>query len=480
MVLFVFKLAPLPPQWSNEAELMYEASRVARGLPLYTDPIRGVIDDGPLPIRHYVLYGPLAPWLFSLVGEGHRLLITRYVSVAAWFIGVPAVAWRAKGDARTTALIVAVAYAGLFLIARDVVFFTLTPLPVLAATFGLARVVRRGRLDAVASALFVLAWALKPLVMGIAFGVGVFTLLDRETALKTRAIAIAVLTAILAGAVALLMLSTGGGWLVHLRASTDNGMLPQRWLHYTYEYFPVLGLPHLAVAAWLLKAKEARTKAAAWALLSSTVWAIFAMGKRGANAGYFMEPCAALVVALAYGMPDATASAANAKARLLAKIGNAAVLLAPALSLAQSFAMMREYAAKDAARDWETLRRVHDACESAAPGASIRAGLPTMEFPLSGRVTLSPWQQVLLVNAGHFPLETMIADLDRPELGCLVHTRSLEGDPPEEIGPRGELTAFDVLFDVKLREPIRTRFEEFAVIEGQHLFRRKSMPAKAR
>lgn len=472
MVLFVWKLAPLPPQWSNEAELMYEASRVARGLPLYTDPLRGVLDDGPLPIRHYVLYGPIAPWLFSFASDAHRLIVMRYVSVVAWFIGVPLVAVRAEAKARTNALLVAVAYAGLFLIARDVVFFTLTPLPVLAATFGLARVVRKGQLDPIASALFALAWALKPLVMGIAFGVGVFTLLDRAS-IKEKVTSLMILAAFVAAAALGMMAWTSGGWLVHLRASTDNGMLPQRWLHYTYEYFPVLGLPHLLVTAFLFRGKESRSKAAAWALLASTLWAIFAMGKRGANAGYFMEPCAALVVALAYGMPEA-------KSQALAKVGTAAVLLAPVLGLAQSASMLIDYAKKDPAGDWATLKHVHDACESAAPRTTIRAGLPSTELPLSGRITLSPWQQVLLVNAGHFPLQTMIDDLDRPELGCLVHTRSLEGPVPEEIGPRGELTAFDVLFDVKLREPIRARFEEFAVIDGQHLFRRKNHAVKER
>jgi hypothetical protein len=36
----VAKPLGIRPQWSNEAELMYEASRVARGLALYTDPTR--------------------------------------------------------------------------------------------------------------------------------------------------------------------------------------------------------------------------------------------------------------------------------------------------------------------------------------------------------------------------------------------------------------------------------------------------------
>jgi hypothetical protein len=250
-------------------------------------------------------------------------------------------------------------------------------------------------------------------------------------------------------------------------------MLPMRWLHYTYEYFPVLGLPHLAVAAWLLAAKEGgRVKAAGWALLVSTLWAIFAMGKRGANAGYFMEPCAALVVALAHGMPEARVE--EGRARLLGHIGAVAVALSPLLSFAQSVPMLRAFAARSPEAEWAELRAVRDACAREAPGSAVRAGLPTMEQPLSGRVTLSPWQEVILVNAGHFPLETLVRDLDVPELGCIVHERSLEGPAPEEIGPRGELTTFDVLFDVKLRDPIRARFEEFAVIGEHHLFRRRA------
>jgi hypothetical protein len=103
----------------------------------------------------------------------------------------------------------------------------------------------------------------------------------------------------------------------------------------------------------------------------------------------------------------------------------------------------------------------------------MRASLPSLELPLSGRVTLAPWQQTVLVNRGVFPLEVLITDLDVPELGCLVLTRGLSGPPPKESNGVGEFVFFDVLFDVKLRQPILDRFDEFATLGGLHLFRRK-------
>jgi hypothetical protein len=68
----------------------------------------------------------------------------------------------------------------------------------------------------------------------------------------------------------------------------------------------------------------------------------------------------------------------------------------------------------------------------------------------------------------------LITDLDVPELGCLVLTRGLSGPPPQESDGVGEFVFFDVLFDVKLRQPILDRFDEFATLEGLHLFRRKA------
>jgi hypothetical protein len=115
--VFAFRIARTPPQLSNEAEIMYEASRIARGLALYTDPLQGARDDGPLPIRHYVLYGPLAPWLLSMIREPARLVFARWVSAVCWFLGLPLIARVAcpeKGDHRRAAIVVALSYAGLF------------------------------------------------------------------------------------------------------------------------------------------------------------------------------------------------------------------------------------------------------------------------------------------------------------------------------------------------------------------------------
>jgi hypothetical protein len=468
IVVFVAHLAPSPPLLSNEAEIMYEASRLARGLPLYTDPIRGAFDDGPLPIRHYVLYGPVAPWLLSLVPDAGRLVTARVVSVVAWFVGIPALAFAGRRESRVSALIVAFSYVGLSLLARDAVFFTLTPVPVVVAAVALVRVVHKGRLDVVSSLLFVLAWAMKPLVVGIVVGVALFTLLDRETPLAARVRALVPGALGLVVAVAALVLGTHGAWLVHLRASTDNGMLPLRWLHFTYEYFPVLGLPHLIVGAWLLRRQaDRRLRITGWALVASTAWAIFAMGKRGANAGYFAEPTAALVLAVAFAEAPAE--------RAAAWVARVAVVAAPLLAWGQSVRQLSELDHVDPRAEWATLARVRALCEREAPGRQVRAGLPAVELGLTGRVTLAPWQHALLVDRGAFPLDMLIRDLDRPELGCVVHSRALDGPAPPLFTDRGELTYFDALFDVQLREAIRSRFRAVGIVDQMHVYCRPNL-----
>jgi len=492
LFVFVFRIAQTPPKLSNEAELMYEASRIERGLPLYTDPLQGVLDDGPLPIRHYVLYGPVAPWLLSFVAQPFRLIVARSISVIVWFVGIPAIALGGMRDRRVAALVVALSYASLFLLARDVVHFTLTPIPVFLAAVALVRFIRLGRLDIVSSFLFTAAWMIKPLVIGVALAVALWTVFDRQRRRSEQMISIFGGALSVCVGIGLLVATSHGQWLAHLRASTATGILPMHWVHFVHDYFPILGFPHLVVAIFLLASAEGardvrslpdegtcsvssprRAKMAGWVLLVSTLWSVFAMGKRGSNAGYFMEPCAALIAALAYGLPAPEVSPRDWRATKWARVARLVLPLCPVMSVAIGWPEIRSFWREDASEEWRLLRDVNNACGAAAPGAAVRASLPSLELPLSGRVTLAAWQQTVLVNRGVFPLQLLITDLDIPELGCLVLTRGLSGPAPLETDGVGEFVFFDVLFDVKLRQPILDRFDEFATVGGLHLFRRK-------
>jgi hypothetical protein len=467
LLLFVLRTAARPPHYSNEGELLYEASRIARGLALYTDPIAGARDDGPLPVRHYVLYGPLAPHLLSLLPEPVRLVGARALSALAWFAAIPLLALTGRGKLRLTGFVVALSYAGLFLLARDAIYFTLTPLPVLLSTAALALVARRDALELPSMVLLVLAAALKPVAIGIALGVGAAALLDGRRPWSARLRNAGLFLCVGAAAVGLLQWSTEGRWLADLSAATNNGFLPQRWLAFGRDYFVVAGLPHLLVAGALLRSGRHRWTGAA--LLASSLWAVLIIAKRGGNVGYFMEPSAVLGLAIAWCDGPALGTGG---ARLLRWAAPAI----PLLSGLQAIPYYLEQGREQPAQQWAQVSEIQRRCLEAAPGGSalgMRSGLPEMEYALTGRVTLAPWQTAVLADAGRFPQALLVADLDEPALGCLVHRDGLEGPPPPAIQADGEYTRFDILFDVHLRQEIRARFEPFATVGEWHLFRRK-------
>ena len=189
-----------------EGEVLFEGQRLREGLPIYTDPIAGVTDYGPVPSRFYVLYPPVWAWLVSWVPPRSAMLVARTVACFAWFGLLLAITLRAPREKRGTAAFAAAFTAGVYTLALYGAAARPDALAVALAGAALVRSVERGKVDMAAAALFALAAWTKPNVMGLAAGAfAVQLFVDRKVA--GRAIAAALF--VTGGLAAILQYASG-------------------------------------------------------------------------------------------------------------------------------------------------------------------------------------------------------------------------------------------------------------------------------
>jgi hypothetical protein len=452
-----------------EGQLLYEASRLRRGLPLYMDPLAGAFDDGPLPIRKYVLYTPVWPLLTSAVPTAYALVTLRIAAAVAWFVGILALAtWpaaspnpaRRTAALRPAALLAALSYGGFFLLARSGFEAKPDTLPALLSACALARTLRHKRLDPFSAALFAVAALTKPNMVGVSSGVFLCDALAR----RTRSASSAAVAAILAGAGALLFAwLSHGAWLEHLRASAMMPISPYRWLGYLRDYAVLLGLPHTVVAALAWRACW-RARAVPYGpagLATSIAWACFAMGKHGSGTAYWLEPTMAMIAVLAYSEPILLGARAEAVAALVSPI---MPLVLGAMSLPF---FVREWRA--AQRDAAHVADVRTACRL-GPGEAATASDTGLEMALTGRVTWAPWATTFLLRSGAFPLSTIEADYARPALACFVDRGCDTVTPePAPFDPGSEHS----IFRFELRDTILRNFRLVTRVDGECVFRRE-------
>jgi hypothetical protein len=489
---FVLAIGRLKLPNDVEGQLLYEASRIRRGLPLYVDPLAGAFDDGPLPIRKYVLYTPVWPLLTSAVPTAYALVAWRTVAAIAWFLGILALAaWPAAppgaGPAprsdpwadpstdpstdttirapafRPAALLAALSCGGFFLLARSGFEAKPDTVPALLSACALARTLRHKRLDPLSAALFAVAALTKPNMVGVASGVFLCDAVARRT---RSAASVAVAAIVAGGGASLFAWSSHGAWLVHLHASAMMPISPYRWVGYLRDYAALLGLPHAVVAALAWRAsRRARTVPYGPAgLTTSIAWACFAMGKHGSGTAYWLEPTMAMVAVLAYGDPISLGARGQALAALLAPI---APLVLGAMS-APFF--WREWNA--ARRDAAHVEDVRAAC-GVGPGEAAAASDTGLEMALTGRVTWAPWATTFLVRSGAFPLSVLEADYARPALACFVD-RGCDTVTPEPVpfDPGSEHS----IFRFELRDTILRNFQLATRVDGECVFRRRTPP----
>lgn len=81
---FSFGLLATRPLIYGEAEVLHEAARIRGHLALYTDPVAGAFDYGPVPTRCFVVYPPLWAWVLSWAPAGAATAVARGASALAW------------------------------------------------------------------------------------------------------------------------------------------------------------------------------------------------------------------------------------------------------------------------------------------------------------------------------------------------------------------------------------------------------------
>lgn len=441
-----------------EGDVLFEASRVRSGLPLWVDPSAGARDYGAVPARYFVLYPPLWSALLSVFPAGAAPVVARVLGAAAW-LGVLGLAVRSASSpgARRVALLLAAFAAGAWVLS----FYGMSGRPdaaaVLLAGVAVVRSVRGGRVDALAGALFALAAWVKPNVVGAFPGamIGTCVLAFEARRRLADALRAAVPGVAGAGAVTLavagvLTLLSGRTWLVHLLASTGQPPSLALWTEQVASRAPFFAAPLVVV---LFVGFAGRRTVAAYALATSLAWCVLSLAKIGSAANYFLEPYVVAVVVV--GGLDVAAESAR-----LRVLGGVALVVQ---ALWTGVASMRS------AVEHVGLARERSALLAEARATCtgiVLADEPGLELSLNGRIVATPFQSTHLVRRGAFALEGWLDDVSHPEVTCLVMQDDLLERPAERVSPEHDR------FGPELRARLRARFVHALERGGFHLYRR--------
>jgi hypothetical protein len=462
------------PYGTVEAELVFEASRIARRLPLYVDPYAGAWDAGPPPSRYYVLYTPIWPWVLAhLPGPASPTLESmrtggRLLNAVLWVLTLGALV-RASTPANRLAVATGACLAlGFSALVREAGLATADMPAVALSSIGLARLARKGRLDALSAAALVAAPLVKPSVLGGAAGAyTAHVLANRRGGARLLAEPIAS-GALVAGAMAALYhVWSDGQWLVHIARATGQTLSFERWVREFGGRAALLGAPHIAVLVLALRRRAPLV--ATLPLATSIAWASFAMAKHGSGTHYWLEPTVAALVTLGVLPVAATASGSDETARpWLAWAGIALALAVAAESLPVFWRAPEE--------DRAAHLRV-DAIRRRCPlrgGQVLVSDDPTLELEIDGRIIVPVWQNSYLIRAGTFPLQAWREDLARPEVAWFVHDAAFLQPAPEHIAGITEVNAFRR----ELRDVIEANFVRDPSTEdgGLLVFHRRGGP----
>ena len=437
-----------------EAELLFEALRVARGHALYVDPSIGAWEDGAPPSRYFVLYTPIWPWLLGHLArpdlESLRLS-GRSIAALSW-LGIFFAPTRAADSARRP-LVHTAALLGLavYFLARSGPNATPDTLAVCLAAFGLARIAKQGRLDGVAAALLAVAPLVKPSCLGVAAGVGLALVITRDRRAWRALVAGGAAFAVVA---VFCHVVSDGHWLAHIVRSTRQPLTFARFADELGVRFFVLGAPHLVVLAVAVRRRAPLL--VVMPLLTSIMWSSFSMAKYGSGTNYWLEPTMAALVTLAV-LP---------RARAWAHWRWPASVLAASIAITSVPAYVGELERWIERRDELALLDAH--C-TRRPGEVVVSSEAAIELALDGRLLVPDWQSSFLARAGAFPLEEWQRDLLRPEVRWVVLPFDPDEPDPVHADAVVERSAF--------RDLLRPSLDAGMVRDGRigrfHVFRRR-------
>lgn len=452
-----------------EGEVLFEADRLRRGLPLYVDPAVGALEDGPPPARYLVLYPPLWPAVVALAPKGAAAVVGRLTATLGWFGLLAWVVARAPRARRRACGLLALYAAGSWLLA----FFATSARPdaiaVVAAGLALERTARRAGgagpgLDVTSGVLLALAVWLKPNVVGMAPGVvlGAFFASRRDRGL--RAALRAVTPGVLAGSAVTLVIAlrlgalSQGTWLAHLLRSTGQPPSFALWWDQITQRGPFF-LPPIAVAlyAGLRRPNDPGARVATAALVTSTGWCLLCLSKIGSASNYWLEPMVAATVVIArVDLPSPDRASPPQRFAFAAWL-----LLQACWSGVASVRTSVERLSRDAEQrafidDARTLCRAGDGL--------VLADEPGLEWMLDGRIVQTPFQSTHAARRGRFSEDAWVADVEHPAVRCLIMQDDLLERPVSEIDVDHDR------FGPKLRRAMTGRFRRIASRAGLYLY----------
>jgi hypothetical protein len=397
------------PYW-GEAEVVFEASRLREGLPLFVDPLVGAREHGLPPSRWFVTYPPLWTWVVSRVPGDAALVVSRVLATLAWIGATLGVAISARPETRRTAIACAAFVLGSWVLANFATTGRPDAIACALAAAGLARAARLGRIDKVSLVLLVLVPWVKPTVLGLPAGAFAGDLLARRKgASRTTLAAIGITLAILA----LFHVGTGGLLLQHVTRANAQPFTLAAWMDHVPSRLPFFA-PLFALAgvvAWRDR-RAPGTVIAGSALALSILWTLVALAKTGSASNYWMEPGVAAVVVVS--RAKATSFDVGRSGTLHAALAAGAVLYAGVASVRASAEHMETYV-----EDARVVTELASRC-----GGVVAADEAGVELAANGRILTTTYQMAWLAKAGRYPAETWIADL-RSASCVLEHSREL-------------------------------------------------------
>ena len=406
----------------SEAMILFNASRIREGLPLYVPAVIGAHEYGEPPARYWVAYTPVYATILAAIPSAAALVVARLLGLFAWYAALIRSVLRARPGDRARAAIAALFLASIYRFMSEAASAKPDALALLVVVVALDRVLDRRGADARAGLLFALAALIKPSVFGAAIGA-----LAASSLVTRRIRGSLAAAATLATAFAGLQLATGGLGLSHLRAAVAlefqlelaQSTVPARFVF-------VAGLIALAaLGAWQAR-RDASARIGLAALASSIVVAAIGFGKVGASTNYLMEPSLVSLLLICRFRPQMPRRLVSTFA--LASALGVTFVWSTNASIRSLAGQTRELGSAVPA-----LERIRGRC-AGREGEIVLSSDPGTELVVNGRLHSHPIELTAETMSGRFPEPVWVADVQHPNVRCYVAGVGDDGAPPRPPG----------------------------------------------
>lgn len=404
----------------TEGEVMFDAARIMRGLPLYTDIVAGSTEYGAPPSHHVVTYLPIFAWIVAQFPADAAETFGRALSFVVWTAAIGGIALTARRECTQIARLGAAYIFGTFTLAYWATCVRPDALALALAAVAFAITVRRRAIGVIGGALFTAAVLIKPNVMGMFAGAALV-----ELAGGRRRILAAIGGAVLVGlpVAAVLHVVSRGEWLHWLFLATLQPFSLDLWAAQMADKL-VQFAPLFALSGWIAyRSRRAPGMAHGLAgLVVSVAWTLVSLAKAGSASNYWVEPSLASLVVLANAPFPPISQRARAWLVLLG--------LADLSGTAVISVWFATHTARDARAQAAFLADVRRQCSGGT--LSDDAGI---EMEMNGRVIVSSFQLRWMIAAGQFRAPVWTDTIRDPAIQCAVMRSGLLELPADvELG----------------------------------------------